>query len=183
MSTQESVAFVVLWVVAIGLFVLVLSLYRMIDRAYSGSGSSATANALKPGTAIPAIEVLTPEGIRELEPSPSERSLLVFARSDCQGCEMLAEGLRESDVDATVLLIDGAKYPSSGPPLPSYVRVVALAYPQDTPREFGVVTVPLVFALHGQTVLAAGSPTSERGISALLNEAEANFEELSPNPR
>ena len=180
MSTQESLAFLVLWVVAIALFALVISLYRLVDRAYSGSESSATANALKPGTVIPAIEVLTPDGIRELEPSPNGRSLLVFARSDCHGCELLAEGLRGVDVDATVLLIEGARYPSSGPTLPSHVRVAALAYPRDTPEEFGVATVPLVFALQGQTVLAAGSPTSEREINALMREAEVNLEGLSP---
>lgn len=171
MSSIEIAMFTVLWVLALALLILVVSLYRLVDKAYSGSGSADLSSALPTGSVISEIDVLGPTGATRLDVSTKARTLLVFAKSQCAGCESLVPALREFGGDAIVLLLEGERYPRHGSELPSNVAVAALAYPEDTSRELGVLSVPLVYALDEGNVMAVGSPTTKPGLDALLEAA------------
>jgi hypothetical protein len=172
MTGLETTILIALWIMVFALLVLVLGLYHLVDKAYSAGAASAVAAAIPIGAPFPKVDVITNGVVDALVAREDEIELVVFAKTGCSGCERLGRALSAYGGNATVLLIEGARFPEdAGVTLPDNVRTFALASPGDSVREAGVVTVPLIYAVRGGKVLASGSSTNLSGINELMDDA------------
>lgn len=185
MSTPETIVSVVLWVIAASVLLLLLLLYRQVDRAY-GSSDAGQATALLPGVELPPVEVMTSTGPGFLElPEGPEPSILAFIGTDCDRCSRLVETLREESVfdgPATCLFVDATpdgEAVRQAPDNSEKMRFFSAAYAPDIPRAFGVNSVPLVYVLDGKTVLAARSAADRPELEELLGAAHRQQEDLA----
>lgn len=181
MTPLQTLAFSVLWLAVLTLAGLVLLLYRQVDKAYRESRDVQSA-ALLPGIEAPAIEVLDgPEIVPLRMPVEDSYYLMAFVSSSCGGCQQLMSELSKDPPKVgkvVVLLTEGPGFPDLRDKLPSSIEIHSLAHPPDVRQDYGVTVVPLVYALKGNTVLAAKSVSTIDGIHELMSEAVKNDERL-----
>ncbi len=189
MSTPETIISVTLWVVAVTVLLLLLLLYRQVDRAY-GSNEAGQSTALLPGVELPPVEVMTPSGPGFLElPAGPEPSILAFIGTGCDRCARLVETLKSESAFyglANCLFVDATPAGEAVGEVPDNsenVKFYSAAYAPDIPRAFGVNSVPLVYVLDGRTVLAARPAADDRELTELLATARRQRDELLAEAR
>jgi hypothetical protein len=177
MSTIEIIAFGTLWFVIVMLALLLLLLYRQVERAYERAALGQAAG-LPPGTEAPEIEVLTADGTETFGfPDDEELALLAFVSSDCAACDRLLEALRLGvpQVNRTVIAArseseDGERFAN----LPAPLEVIWPAYPGSILHDYGVRVVPLCYLSRRNRVVASGAPSSRTELDDLV--ASSNSE-------
>jgi hypothetical protein len=181
----ETAAFGTLWLFAALLAVLVLILYRQLERAYQ-AGTTGVDAALLPGVQAPDLEIVMPDGqLVPFEfPAPDQIGLLAFVSSDCDSCLTLMKAMRKFEVrlpGGVIALVNGEDDGRLRPFRTERTQVHWLAHPPDAIYRYGVNRVPLVYAVRGRTVLASAHIASAKGVEDLLAEAEAAASRSSDN--
>lgn len=179
MSSAQALVFGILWVAVVLLGVLVLLLYREVERAYSVSPARQSAGLL-PGVTLPDLEVVENAQVILLPGLRSDgRFLLVFVKQSCDRCEPLLKTLESGkmEIRSAVIVLEG-RTPKIRRALPPPIEVYEPAYPNDVARDFGVTLVPLAYVASGGRVVATGSPTSSAELAALLERPDPTESEL-----
>jgi hypothetical protein len=174
MSPAETIAYAVLWIILFALALLVLVLYRQVEKAYRRSGQIQAAG-LVPGTVAPDLEILTDDGIAPLEVSPDgQYSIFAFITTACESCARLVKELRAgvSGADRVVFLASGETREYFG--ADDGVEIQWVAHPGSAVRDWVVSVVPLVYVLKGQTVLRSGTASTRADVEALVAAAKAD---------
>src|SRR5205807_841192 len=92
MNTTEMAVFVGLWLVLFSLALLVLLMYRQVEKAYS-AGSFGRSAGLLPGVEFPGIEVIVAEGMTTLSFPTEGRIVVAFLSTTCDACRKLVDAL------------------------------------------------------------------------------------------
>lgn len=163
----------VLWLLVVGLAALVLALYRAVDRAYrhdSGLGLQ----GLPRGAELPALEVLTQDGVALLKPrDKTVMWLLVFVSATCDTCKGLLKHLLDRRVEDTpiVLVVTHGEAPTEAVQLSQQwhdVSVEHLLDPADAANHAKVERVPFAYVLRGERILAGAMATSALDLEDLV---------------
>jgi hypothetical protein len=185
MTTQQTIVIAIMWLLVAGLFVLVLLLYRSVDRAY-GQASRIRQGGLLPGAEAPPVEILTGAGIDFLAPPAVDSEyLLGFVSGDCRECTELLMTLLDDDapaLPATLVIVDGKGFDVSVPD-GSPIAIHPAAHPPDIQRGYGLTTLPMLYVMRNWTVLAVGTAVTEPQIAALMEEAALTDEAVLPSAR
>lgn len=172
MSALETTAFGVLWLIAIILAALLLTLYRQVDKAYRHQDLESA--GLLPGVEAPALDILTDSGIEPLElPTDGALTWIAFLTTTCDACTRLIPLLANDAVTdlPVIALMSGEKHSDTVIPTSARVHTHWLAHPPDAVKRYGAAVAPFVYVLRGRTVLASRSVSTESGLAKLLNEA------------
>jgi hypothetical protein len=167
----ETIAFGVLWLVAVLLAFLVLALYRQVDRAYA-LGESQDYGGLPAGVEAPPIEIVGSRGIEPLTLDPDELTLLTFVTTTCDSCRGFIDVLGEGNGDYRVIVLVNGEETREFRDLKETVEMKWLAHPPDVVRSFGVAAVPQTYAVKAGRVVGSSSATSAAGVRGLIREAQ-----------
>lgn len=174
MSGLEEVTFAALWTVFAILTLLLLMLYRQVDRAYRETGSTQSAPLLA-GQEAPAVEVLDGERFVNVNFDTGRMTLLVFVSAQCEACaERMKDILSPHTFDRkTVVLVSGEGFSEYVRQVNDDFRIYWLAHPPDAMRSYGINRVPVAYMLDGRTIVASRVLASDRDLPMLEEEAEA----------
>jgi thiol-disulfide isomerase/thioredoxin len=184
MTPLEVVAFAALWLIACVLGGLVLLLYRQIERAYQLQAGQA--GGLLPGVEAPGLEIIGTEGTEPLliPVDDSRMTVLAFMSTVCEACEKLMPAL-ENDalVNASVIaLMSGETTKWTVPSENPRVQMHWLAHPPDAVKRYGASVTPFLYVLRGRVILASKAVSTRAALKRLLDEANANEEQLRETP-
>lgn len=170
MNAGETTAVLFLWT-ALGITgALVLVAYRILDRAYRSVPDGRSA-ALPPGTEAPDIEWVAPNGVERYVFPAVRLSLLAFVADSCPKCQRLIDALRaEVPESIPVAVFHSASTEPLDLDTNDRVAHFGLNHPADVVRDFGVSTVPFLFALDGRRILVGRAVSSASSLRALLSE-------------
>lgn len=183
MNSIQTVAYLLLWVLAVGLAGLVLLLYRQVERAYEDSLGTQGSGMLA-GVEVPDIEVSLDKKDQPFQfPTNNELSLLAFLSTECDACVKLIKALdHDVEFDGSVVgMVSGERNTEFPPTDLTRVRLLWLSHPPDVIRSFGASAVPMVYVLRGRTVLASKLVATAAGVRRLLAEA-SEYERAAGGP-
>jgi thiol-disulfide isomerase/thioredoxin len=166
-TPTETIAFAVLWVILICLAVLVLLLYKQLERAYAGTPGSNS--GLSAGSRVPDLEVINSTGLSWYRfPDVDDPILAAFVSTTCAGCYDLLRTL-DRDVDEyrkevfTVGEISDEFRRAVGS-----LSYQALAHPYDAEHGLGLTALPTLFLVGRRVVLGTTTATGRKGIQRFL---------------
>jgi hypothetical protein len=174
MSPAETAIIVALWIVLASLALLVLVLYRQLEKAYLRQQRPVDAG-LAAGTEAPTIAVITGRSTGPLElPGDGSLSLLVFVTTACPACAKLMPLLRDGSIGVpAIVLVSGDGFREYADLETPTFRAHWLVNLADADHLYGVSVVPTIYVLRGRTILARTIDGTRDGILAALAEARS----------
>jgi hypothetical protein len=174
MSPTETAIIIALWIVLAALALLVLVLYRQLEKAYLRQQRPVDAG-LAAGTEAPEIAVVSGRSAGPLElPADGSMSLLVFVTTACPACAKLMPLLTDGAIGVpAIVLISGEGFHEYADLETPTFRAHWLVNLADADHLYGVSVVPTIYVLRGQTILARTIDGTRDGILAALAEARA----------
>lgn len=171
MSTATTVGFAVLWIVTATLLLLVLILYRQVEKAYRFANEDAGAS-LAPGSSFPTIEVLH-EGLeKRLDINQEGEVVAAFVSTSCPACAHLLNDLIRKPVNAPVrVFVHGAGYEEYRDRSNGQISMHWLAHPPDAAQDVGISVYPQVFVVIDGLVTSSKSVNNSLAITRMLQEA------------
>jgi hypothetical protein len=172
MSGFESTVFVVLWALVILLAMLVLVLYRQLDRLIVRE-QSGSATLLPAGSTLPDMLVVMGDHLDTLDAPSRGIWLLGFVTTTCGACQTFLRELAATERDfPSVVIVRGQELENE--PQDPAIQCRWIANPGDLQTFFGVSVVPTLYLLRDRTVLASTIDGSSLGIQRLLEAGRAS---------
>jgi hypothetical protein len=172
MSGFESTVFVVLWALVLLLALLVLVLYRQLDRLIVRE-QAGTATLLPAGSTLPDLLVVMGDDLDTIDPPSRGVWLLGFVTTTCGACQTFLRELAGTERDFPSIVVVRGQELENEPQDPT-IQCRWIANPGDLPTYFGVSVVPTLYLLRDKTVLAATIDGSSLGIQRLLEAGRSS---------
>lgn len=167
MTGIETIAFGVLWLVLAALTVLVLILYRQVEKTLVKGLQSP---GLPVGSIAPPVDVLGAGKTRTIQVPPEGDQLLIFASTTCDSCEkLIAEITRpgyEPPAPALVLVV-GEGFDRFAAEPESDVQLEWLANPADMTHSYRVNVVPTAYLIRDGRIAAMTTDPTAAGLRTL----------------
>lgn len=182
MNALETTAFGVLWVMLLGLALLVLVLYRQVEKAYRQGTSEVAGEALAAGTAAPDLEVIRDGEMTNLDLPDEGLILLAFVSDGCEACAAFISDLNGDNFPAvkTMLLATGANLPELDRVDESRVAIRTVVSPADVKESYRVSAVPMLYLVRDTVIIGASHDGSPDGVRALLASGDTGTEHQDP---
>ncbi|HEV7564739.1 MAG TPA: hypothetical protein VGO31_02120 [Microbacteriaceae bacterium] len=170
MSGAENITFAALWLLVGFLGLLVLVLYKQLDRLILRE-DTAGVSLLPTGSEMPDLQVLGAHGIELLEiPDHSSVWALAFVTTTCGACANFLRELQAIRRDfPTVVVVRGESLKDE--PDDPQITCRWIAMPGDLPELFAVTVVPTIYVLKDRTILAGTVDGSAVGVRRVLDIA------------
>jgi hypothetical protein len=167
MSTLETAAFGVLWLLVMGLALLVLVLYRQLDRLIIRE-QTAGASLLPAGSLLPDLLVVGSRGLEALEPPDHQDFwLLGFVTTTCPACQTFLRELTLIPRDFPSEVVVRGEQLDKEPQDPA-IKCRWIATPGDLQTYFGVTVVPTIYLVREKTIIAGTLDGSSTGLRRLI---------------
>lgn len=170
MSTTTIVAFSALWFVLIVLALLVLLLYRQVERAYLRGNQGAQ---LAVGSRMPPIEVAMKTGVSRYDyPQDPVTTYAVVATTKCEDCISVLESLPGLVPKERMTLFTAGEWNPRFRSAATGYAVHALGHPPDAERALGISGYPTIIAIRDGRVVASTGDHSHSRLAAFVAAAE-----------
>ncbi|MCP9486399.1 MAG: hypothetical protein MSC30_11100 [Gaiellaceae bacterium MAG52_C11] len=167
MTEIELIAYGTLWTLLVLLGVLVLVLYRQLEKAYAARAEQAP--AITAGSPAPAIEVVSPAGVEIYNfPKVRSRVLATFVSPSCNDCRKLLLLLREHFSGEEVVVFSSGEWSDGFSGAVDGFALRDLAHTWDAARVYGLSVFPTTFAIEDGKVMGHTTQASLSAIRELL---------------